>query len=61
MEFVKNKTIILTSHRLSTVRLSDYVMYIDKEQGMVEQGLVVDIINGKSKGAVVEYFEGQVV
>lgn len=61
MSFVRNKTIILTSHRLSTVRLSDYVMYIDKEQGMVEEGLVLDIINGNSKGAVVEYFEGQMV
>lgn len=61
MDFVKEKTIVLTSHRLSTVRLSDHVMYIDKDKGMVEQGPVAEIVNGQSKGAVVEYFENQMV
>jgi len=56
---VKDKTIILTSHRLSTVRNSDYILFIDKEQGIVEEGKVESLLTNKSK--TYEYFQKQMV
>lgn len=56
---VKNKTIILTSHRISTVRNSDYILFIDKEQGVVEEGKVDSLLASKSR--TYEYFQKQMV
>lgn len=53
------KTILLSSHRLSTVVQSEQVIYLDKDQGVVEKGDVQKLLD--AKGKVYDYFEGQVV
>ncbi|MBY0415810.1 MAG: ABC transporter ATP-binding protein/permease [Bdellovibrionales bacterium] len=56
---LKDKTIILTSHRLSTVRHSDYLIFIDKEGGIVEEGSVNNLLKEDTK--TYEYFQKQMV
>ena len=56
---VVNKTVILSSHRLTTVKKSKQVIFVDKSEGIVETGLVSSILNDKSK--VYEYFKDQLV
>ena len=58
-EILKNKTIILTSHRLSTVRNSDTIIFLDKESGIVEEGSVNDLLKPMTK--TYEYFQKQMV
>lgn len=58
-EILKNKTIILTSHRLSTVRNSEVLVYLDKEQGIVEEGDVSKLLKPENK--TYEYFQKQMV
>jgi ATP-binding cassette subfamily B multidrug efflux pump len=58
-EVLKNKTIILTSHRLSTVRNSEFLIFIDKEAGIVEEGSVAELLKQNSKTH--EYFQKQMV
>lgn len=55
----QGKTVLLSSHRLSTVVQSDAVIYLDKHEGIVEKGDVQELLN--AKGKVYDYFEGQVV
>lgn len=56
-ENLKQRTFILTSHRLSTVRACDNVILIDKGIGIKEQGEVKTLLNQKS--GVNEFFEKQ--
>lgn len=56
---MKDKTLILTSHRLSTVRHSDYLVFIDKEEGIIEEGKVNNLLKENSK--TYEYFQKQMV
>lgn len=56
---MKDKTIILTSHRLSTVRHSDYLIFLDKENGVIEEGPVNELLRENSK--TYEYFQKQMV
>ena len=56
---MKDKTVILTSHRLSTVRHSDYLVYLDKESGVIEEGSVNELLREHSK--TYEYFQKQMV
>jgi ATP-binding cassette subfamily B protein len=58
-ELFKSKTIILTSHRLTTVRSSDVVTFLDKDRGIVEYGETNKLLN--SKGELSEYFQKQMV
>lgn len=58
-EVLKNKTIILTSHRLSTVRNSEFLIFIDKEEGVIEEGTVAELLKQNSK--TYEYFQKQMV
>jgi len=58
-EVMKDKTVILTSHRLSTVRNSDELFYLDREVGIIEQGPVEQILKEQSK--TYEYFQKQMV
>ena len=58
-EILKNKTIILTSHRLSTVRNSDTIIFLDKDSGIVEEGSVYDLLKPTTK--TYEYFQKQMV
>ena len=54
-----NKTIILTSHRLTTVKTSHRVVFLEKREGIVENGLVGELLSGDSK--TYEYFAKQMV
>jgi ATP-binding cassette subfamily B protein len=58
-EVLKNKTVILTSHRLSTVKNSEIIIFIDKEEGIVEEGSVSEILKPMTK--TYEYFQKQMV
>jgi ATP-binding cassette subfamily B protein len=59
LKILENKTIILTSHRLTTVRNSDFVFFIDKEHGLYEEGRTDELLLGNSK--LYEYFQQQMV
>lgn len=54
-----NKTVILSSHRLSTVRASDYCFYLDKDRGLIEQGETQKLLN--SEFETYAYFKQQMV
>ena len=54
-----NKTIVLTSHRLTTVRVSHRIIFLEKKEGIVENGLVGEVLKGDSK--TYEYFAKQMV
>ncbi len=56
---LNNRTIILTSHRLSTVKNSEALIFLDKELGIVEEGTVNDLIKPNTK--IYEYFQKQMV
>lgn len=58
-DVLKNKTVILTSHRLSTVRNSDFLVFIDKEEGVIEEGAVNELLKHNSK--TYDYFQKQMV
>ncbi len=58
-DVLKNKTVILTSHRLSTVKNSEFLIFIDKEEGIVEEGTVAELLKQNSK--TYEYFQKQMV
>lgn len=58
-ELMKGKTVLLTTHRLTTVKLSERVYFIDKESGLVEQGEIQEVL--AKKGWVYDHFEGQLV
>lgn len=57
--YFKDRTIILTSHRLTTVKLSEYVIYLDQERGVVETGGVQSLLD--RRGELYAYFENQLV
>ncbi|MDD0853656.1 ABC transporter ATP-binding protein [Halobacteriovorax sp. GB3] len=61
MEFMKDKTILLSSHRLSTVRMSDEVVYLEKDEGIIERVNVNQLTEKNYAGKVLEYFENQMV
>lgn len=56
---MKGKTVILTTHRLSTVRNSDYLVFLDKDIGIIEEGIVDQIFKEQNK--TYEYFQKQMV
>ena len=56
---LKNRTIILTSHRLSTVRQCDQVFYIDPTAGLVESGGPIKVLESGTK--TYEFFEKQFI
>lgn len=56
---IKDKTIVLTSHRLTTVRLSHQVIFLEKQNGIIESGEIAKLLAGKSK--TYEYFSDQMV
>lgn len=58
-EILFGKTIVLTSHRLSTVKLSDIVIYVDQEAGIIEEGTTTELLNEQSR--TYEYFQQQMV
>lgn len=56
---LKNKTFILSSHRLSTVKNCVNYIYIDKKQGLIANGKVHEDLNKGSK--LDEFFKKQTV
>lgn len=54
---LKEKTFIFTSHRLSTVKACDNIIFLSKEEGIVEQGERRQILNKGSR--IDEFFEKQ--
>lgn len=58
-EPLKNKSVILSSHRISTVRASDYCFYLHKEKGIVEQGHIQQLMQPDKE--TYEYFKQQMV
>jgi ATP-binding cassette subfamily B protein len=58
-KLLKEKTFVLTSHRLSTVRSCESLIYISKSQGIIEAGDVSQLINKGSR--TYEFFEKQLV
>ncbi len=56
---LRDKTIILSTHRLTTVCQCDDVFYIDKIEGLVEKGNVQTLLT--QKGKTYDYFAGQMV
>ena len=56
---IADKTVILSSHRLSTVRASDSCIFLDKEKGVVEEGSVNDLLQNDKE--TYEYFKQQMV
>ena len=58
-DLVKDKTFIISSHRITTVKQSDYIILLDKEKGILEEGEQVNLLSQNSK--FYEYFEKQMV
>ncbi len=56
-EGLKNKTFILSSHRLSTVRHCEEVIFLSKESGIQESGQVSKLLKEESR--VSEFFKKQ--
>jgi ATP-binding cassette subfamily B protein len=57
----KKKTFILSTHRASTVRFCQDLIFIKKEQGIIERGEVEGLLGLGSKSKSYEYFEKQLV
>jgi ATP-binding cassette subfamily B protein len=58
---LKKKTFILSTHRASTVRFCHDLIFIKKEQGIIERGEVEGLLGLGSKSKSYEYFEKQLV
>lgn len=58
-ELMGRKTFLMSSHRLSTVRSCDQVIFLEKENGIIEEGSRTDILLPKTK--TYEYFKNQMV
>ncbi len=56
---MQNKTVVLTSHRLSTVRFSDNVIFLKKQEGIIEEGPVKQLLRQETR--TYEHFKKQMV
>ncbi len=56
---MKGITIILSTHRITTMRFTDQTVYLKKKMGIIESGNSTDLLNGMSKTS--EYFRKQMV
>lgn len=59
LDALKEKTIIFTSHRLSTVRSCDWVIYLEKEKKEITMGNTKELFN--QENIISEYFKKQLV
>jgi len=57
--YLKSKTFIMSSHRLSTVKACDWIIFLDKVDGISEIGTKNNLLEQKSKTS--EYFQKQLV
>jgi ATP-binding cassette, subfamily B, multidrug efflux pump len=58
LPLLQGVTVLLSSHRLTTVRFCDRLIYIDKEEGIVEEGSADQLITNKQSKSY-EYFQHQ--
>ena len=58
---IQNKTLIMTSHRLSTVRQCDQIIALEKGRGIIESGLASELVNPNNKSWTYAYFQKQMV
>jgi ATP-binding cassette subfamily B protein len=58
LNLLKDKTVLLTGHRYTTVLLSDYVTLIEKSEGLVE---CIDVNDLDKESAIYEHFKKQLV
>ncbi len=58
-EKLKTKTFVVTSHRLSTVKACEYIIYVDKKEGIIDQGFRQDKLNKETR--IDEFFKKQMV
>ncbi len=56
---LREKCVLLTTHRVTSVRTADWTIMIDKEQGLVEQGPPAELLRPGRR--VHEYFQQQMV
>jgi ABC-type multidrug transport system fused ATPase/permease subunit len=56
---LKEKTFLLTTHRISTVKFCDSVIFLDQDCGVRESGFTKELFNQES--AVAKYFKKQMV
>ena len=56
---MKNKTFILTSHRVSTIRFCDRIIFLDKMEGITECGVTNKLLNSKTRTHA--FFKNQLV
>lgn len=59
LNLLNDKTVMLTGHRMSTVKYCQHVVYFSDEEGIVEQGKVQSLLIQGTK--VYDYFEYQMV
>lgn len=59
LPMMENKTVVLSSHRLSTVKNCDHIIYVEKDFGIREQGNT-SLLSAK-ESLVSEYFAKQLV
>ncbi|MDC0253736.1 ABC transporter ATP-binding protein/permease [Bacteriovoracales bacterium] len=58
---LKKKTFILSTHRASTVRFCQDLIFFEKKVGIVEKGETEDLLGLGSKSKTYEYFEKQLI
>lgn len=58
-ELAGKKTLILSTHRLSTLRFCQHVTFLDKEKGILESGLVTTLLTPGNR--IYEFFKKQMV
>lgn len=61
LEILRKKTLILSTHRISTVRFCDELLFFEKETGIIEGGETERLLHLGSKSKTYEYFEKQMV
>jgi ATP-binding cassette, subfamily B, multidrug efflux pump len=58
-KFIQSKTFILTTHRLTTVKACDWVVFLGPSKNQIEMGTVQDKIF--NKGRISDYFAKQII
>ncbi|MEC8624811.1 MAG: hypothetical protein VXY34_08335 [Bdellovibrionota bacterium] len=61
LETLRKKTLILSTHRISTVRFCEELLFFEKETGIIEGGETERLLHLGSKSKTYEYFEKQMV
>ena len=59
LSFIQNKTILLSSHRVSTVYLSQNIILLEEKKGIIESGPISSLLTPNTK--TYEYFKDQLV